>query len=189
MSLIILYNDEMASDQRCVLRLPYAFGQTYNTCKMRIAKDKTFAFATVGPTLTEKEQDILEAIIKQSFINAEGEYPIVELDHQDWFTIRLNLNILVMTKMASYYSFLRGSSEAKNEAYPAITQELDKHCILQFDTSYPAGGGTGLQVASMALLEGVKMKELMPIVADIEFTVSPEFDYVHRRTLKKMNYV
>ncbi len=186
MSLVIMFKDEMAADQRCVLRMPHAYGQTYNTVKLKVSKDKTFAFASAGTTLTEKEQSIFEAILSETFRKSEGDHPVVELAHQEWFSSRETLVFLVMTKAASYHSYIVGSEEAKVSAYGPEISKLETHSLLQFDSDFPAGYGTGLQVAAMALREGVKMKELMPIVADVEFSVGPEFDYIHRRSLKRM---
>lgn len=186
MSLTIIYGDEFVADQRCVLEYPHAIGLLHKTKKLRVAADLAFAFAVTGQTLSEKEMNILEAIIKESFEEAKGEEEYVELTHAKWFETRPEITMMVMTKNANYYGFLVNDKIGDRMTYKPNIPNKDKPWLVRFDSSYPAGYGTGFQVASMAVQEGVSMKELTPIVADIIYSVSLESDYVHRTTLKGM---
>lgn len=187
MSLIIIFKDEFAADRRCVLRFPYAYGQMYHQKKLHIAANQTFAFAGTGPTLSTQEKYVLEAILVETFKNAGSETELIELAHQDWFNTRLDLSFLVMTKRFAYHSYIAESEYAKSKVYSGRVNDLKTHHLIRVDPERPIGHGTGMQVAAMALMEGVPMKELMPVVASVIFTVSSEFDMVKRSSLKRMS--
>jgi hypothetical protein len=186
MSLIVLYNDTLVADQRCVLLYPYAYGHSYNAKKIQVSKDKTFAFGSVGPTLTDKEKDILENIIAAAFKEAGGQKPYINIGHSDFFETRQGMTIMVMTKDASYHSFFSGEDESILSAYSPALAHLKGNFLVQYEPIFPAGAGTGFQCAAVAAREGVAMKDIVPLVSTVMFSVSAEYDIVHRRTLKRM---
>lgn len=188
MSLIVLYKDEMVSDRCCVLTPPHAPGQTVFTKKIRIANNKTFAFASVGPTLTAVEQLILEEIIHLTFRMARGEEAVLDLEMPEWFETRKSMDMLVMTKRASYFMHLVGSKYDESEMFRPRNADQKKNSLIQFDSSIPATYGTGLYPAFIAASEGMSMKDIVPAVADIEYSVSPDYDIVNRRQLKRMTF-
>lgn len=186
MSLIILYKDEFVGDRRCVFEYPHAIGLLHEAKKLHVASDMTFAFGITGQTLSEKEMHVMEVILRESFKEADGEKEYIELTHADWFETRPEITFLVMTKNANYYGYLVNDKIAERMTYKPNVPDATKPWLVRFDSFYPAGYGTGFQVASMAVQEGVAMKELTPIVADIIYSVSIEHDYVHRESLKGM---
>lgn len=186
MSLVLLYKDELVTDQRCSMLYPHALGCFYNATKMRIAANGTFAIGIVGPTLSPKEFDVLEAVITTAFKETKGDLAQVEIGHEEWLKQRGNMSFLVMTKKCSYFSYLPWESV---EGHSRGLSEVKVPTLVQYNSSLPAGAGTGLHVASLAVREGVKMKELMYLVSRVISSVGPEFDYVHRKTLKAFKYV
>lgn len=188
MSLTILFRDELVADQRCTLSQPHAIGQIYNAPKLRVAADNTFAYGIVGPTLSKREHDVLEAIIANAFKSTKGDAECVTLGHSEWFKQRNRPTIMVMTKIGSYYFYPADESSVR-QGYNKHLLELTEPTLVRFDPEMPAGSGTGMQAANVALMEGVAMKDLMPLVAKVIHSVGPEFDLVHRKTLKGMKRV
>lgn len=188
MSLIVLYKDELVADQCCVLTAPHSLGQTVLVNKTHMASDKTFVYATVGPTLTDKEKLILEEIIRNTFKVSRGEQYTMALESQDWFKHKTDLCLLIMTKETNYFGHFIGGSYDASESYRPRGADPKLHSITQFDSTYPACYGTGAFASSIAALEGVKMNALMPIVSEFVYTVSPEYNLINRRELKRMNY-
>lgn len=188
MSLIVLRGDELIADRCCVLVPPHAAGQTVMTEKIRVAKDKTFAYASVGPTLTETEKGILEEIITLTFRMARGESSEMDFEMQDWFKHRTSLDILVMTKTSSYFSHFVGGKYDENEMFRPRGANRVNHSLIQFDASIPAVYGTGAYLAFIAAAEGLPMKDVVPLVADLEYTVTKEYSIVHRKQLKRMTF-
>lgn len=186
MSLIALYKDELIADQMVVLSAPHAFGLTVRTTKTHMAPSKTFAFASVGPTLTDSEKAILAEILLDSFLQVGSEKDVIELTHQDWFETRTDLEILVMTKTTNYYSNFRAGEYQANRLARTRGVNSGTHSLIRFDASVPAVHGTGKYAAHVALLEGVKAKDVTKMVAEVEYTVSAEGSLIHRRELKRM---
>lgn len=183
MSLVLLFRDEMIADRRCVLAAPHAMGQIYNTKKLRVSADKTFAFGAVGPTLSEAELNVLEAIIKHSFKDAKGDDEIVPLAHQAWFKGRSTMSMMVMTKLGSYFLWL-SIDLFRRSGFQRDMNNIKMHSLVRYSPDYPAGSGTGMQAASIAAREGVPMKQVMEMTSRVVYSVGPECDYIHRKSLK-----
>lgn len=188
MSLIVLYKDTLIADQCCVLTAPHAVGQTVLTKKIHVSADKTFAFASVGPTLTDDEKKLLEEIIRQTFRVARGEKHSLELEHQDWFSDRSQLNFMVMTKQSNYFAHLIGGMYDRNETFRPRGASKQAHSLTRFDSSIPACYGTGAYAAFIATSENVPMEQVVPLVSDVIYSVSREYSIFHRHQLKRMSF-
>jgi hypothetical protein len=147
---------------------PHAVGTVRHICKQHVAADKTFAFGVVGRTLSAQEMGILEQIIAETFKKPDAQKEVFFLTHQDWFAYRDDITLFVLTK---------------NDAFYMKELNGDGEYLVKCDPTHPVGSGTGFYVASMAVLEGVAMKDVTSIVAEIVITVSPEGDLVHRDDL------
>ena len=172
MSLAVIYNDTLIADRCIILKDPHALGQCLKVSKIFVSPDMTFAYGSIGVTLSEKEKPILGAMIAEALTGHEDQHVLLRLVHEEWFNNHDGINVYVMTKKST---FIVTKSENTGRWY-----------LNRVDPSIPVGGGTGIQVATVALLEGVPATELVPIVADVIMTVSPEFDIVHRKDLKEM---
>lgn len=181
MSLVVMYRDEMATDTRCTMLYPHALGTIYNATKMRIAASGAFAVGVVGPTLSTKEFDVLEAILADAFKNSKESSSIVPVNHEEWFKERADMSMMVMTKRGSYYSYFPWITK---DGWARDMGDCTTPALVKFVPTLPAGSGTGLYAANIALREGVKMKDLMYLVSRVVSSVGAEFDYVHRDTLK-----
>lgn len=188
MSLIVLYKDTLVADRCCLLTPPHATGQMVLTNKIHVAADKTFVFASVGPTLTEDEKRVLEEIIRQTFRLARGEPHSLELEHQDWFKDRSQMNAMVMTKESNYFFHLLGGMYDRSDAFRPRGASRDKHSLTRFDSSIPACYGTGAYPAFIAANENVPMEQVVPLVSDVVYSVSREYHVFHRRQLKRMAF-
>lgn len=177
MSLILLYRNELITDQRCVLSEPHALGTIYNATKMRISADKTVAFGVVGPTLSQKEFDVLEAIILEGFKNAKGDGKEILLNHTQWFKDHKGIYIIAMTKRGSY--FHRTLRFTEDEKPPMLEV---------FNSDIPAGGGTGMHAAALAAREGIPMHRITHVTSKVIYSVSPEYDYANRDDLKDFSH-
>lgn len=177
MSLVLLFRNELICDQRCTLNEPHALGTIYNAKKMRIANDNTFAFGVVGPTLTQKEFDVLEAIIREAFKAKNGDSLELVLGHDAWFRAHNGIFIIVMTKRGSYFHRTLRSADP------------DAIALLEvFNPDIPAGGGTGMHAAALAAREGIPMKRITHVTSKVIYSVGPEYDYVHRDDLQEFTH-
>lgn len=183
MSLAIIYKDELVTDKRCVMLFPHALGHLYTAVKSRIAKSKQFAFAVVGPTMSEKELNLLDAILQVGLETHHKTMNNVLLDHEDFFARYKTMSLYVMTKEKNYHLAIKGEL---NTGFSADVAKLRNTRLIAIDKDHenPIGGGTGFMVASIAALEGMPMKDITKFVSKVVYTVSPEYDMIHRRQLK-----
>lgn len=181
MSLLLQYKDKLLADRMIVLDWPYSRGNAVRGDKLYMAKDKTFAFGSVGPTLTPRDQAILAEIIKESLNGKDADQ--VQLTHTEWFKGRGDLSVVVMTKRRTYHLYDTSGAIAGRLMYPQWLPDTEKNYLLAFDSNYPSGAGTGFVAANIAAQEGVPMEEITKIVADVEYTVSDEYDLIDRAEL------
>lgn len=187
MSLVLLYKDTLIADQRAVTDNPHAIGTITRVNKLHLSKDKTFAFGSAGPTLSNKDKLVLEEILRLSFIKEGSETNSILLEQPKWFDKHFDVSFVVLTKECSYYAHIVGSKYHKNGNVPQLSDiAVGRHHLVQFDSDIPGGYGTGLHPASMAALEGVNMNAIVPLVAEMVYSVSAEFDLINRKQLRKM---
>lgn len=172
MSLVFIYNDDLVADKRMILKSPHALGQTVSINKLFLSKDKTFAFGSVGPTLSTLEKAVMGEILADGLNGLGHEHRIGRLINPEWLNLRDGINLYLMTRDST---FILAKSDTG-----------DGWWLERADPSIPIGGGTGMQMANIALLEGVKATDVVPLVADITYSVSAEFDHIHRSQLKEM---
>lgn len=175
MSLIALFKDELVADKRGIMGRPHAVGLTRVVTKIYVNDDKTIAFGSVGPTLTQDEQKVLCKIFEMSFKAMGSEPDFINIDAGGFMDSRTGLNVLLMTKKSSYYMEVE-----------AISDDSPDRRLIRFDPTYAAVYGSGYMAAGVALNEGIAMKDLCPIVSDVIYSVSPEYDLFHRKNLKGM---
>lgn len=179
MSMVLLYKDTIVTDRCEVMKQPYAPFLRASTVKMHVASDKTFVFGTIGPTLTSDEKNLLETMIRDMFVTANGEVTKMYFNDPTWIAERFQMCLLLMTKTSSYYMShdFKGVGETK------------QFFLEQFDSHYhPAAFGTGMYAATMAAIAGVPMDKVVWTTAQVIRTVSADGDIFHRNKLRQMRF-
>lgn len=178
MTLVVGYKNFLICDRLVALEGMHTPGQFVRRPKLYIHPDKTLAFGVCGATLSHAENVILgiqlEAAIRENKTNGyDIPFPAMKRwGHKD-------VTILVMTKKGFYHfswRAIKSGPEGKDSSLPILAYS---------EAEYPIGSGTGMMIASIALQEGVRPKDLTKFVTYQEATVSMEYDMVTKSQLRE----
>lgn len=178
MTLVVGYKNFLICDRMVALQGMHTHGQFVRRPKLYIHPDKTLAFGVCGATLSHAENVILgiqleEAIRENKSNGYDIPFPaMARWGHKD-------VTILAMTKKGFYHFSWRPSKGGPHD------REGDVPILAYNEAEYPIGGGTGMMIASIALQEGVKPKDLTKFVTYQEATVSMEYDMVTKAQLRE----